>query len=916
MDPGAHETKKQGDHRARLPSDLMVPDSGQPGVSAGRYSPARERAPGGAPDPGRADERASCPGAVPQARWFLRVQQRPPSGARDDEPTRVATPASRPRPSSHPLALLPADQADASWPGHMPFPAGASAFSGPGIEEDARDDQDDRWAGGLPLAWERPAGLVRRPAAIAMPAIVLVAVAALALALLTGHGPRFGQLAASQDGKHDTVVPQLPVTAVALGTYPGQQQRGVFQIINRIVASGRTIVTIGSQTSGGTVRQQFFASGDGGRTWRLARVRAPEGGQPPPGHPAALLAGGPQGWMAEGPQAIWTSRDGLSWTLAATHGITPQRPGDSVWVVTRTARGFLAAGAEAAGGGGSQAVIWVSRDGLTWRRMTAAQLGLAAPGETVLNISYATWRGDVTVIAGAVARGRTSYDAAWLSTDGGSAWTRVAIPAGHGAGNQISGLGFDGSGMIAVRPGRSAGGTADGVAYFSPDGRAWQYAATIGAGQGWSPGVVKGSDYGFVLTGTSAAGKIVAYTSTGTGIVWQPTGSLGSTSAESVVSATVAPGSTVVAVGYATAGKVSQQPVFVEADTAGSVRPVPLTGIPGGTVPEIAVNSTAVAGGEQIAVGSADGYPAAWRKAPGASWALASSLSLVSAFPALRSLTSVTHGPAGWLAVGAPGPVILTSADGTTWQVASGGITEDLAGVAAVAAASGPAGYVIAGELVAPGGSCVADVWWSPDLTGWTRAYDVNLATGSSQVLAVAAGAHGFVSAGSDQGKPAVWTTVDGVSWKMIVLPVPAGGSAAVLQQVAIKGNHVAALGQATTAAGTLPFAELSVDGGATWRQVPFSSPGPGTAFTALAASPGGFAASGLFSGPGRLDVTAWTSATGTNWMPSHAGLGGAGASQITALAPSGSAVTGIASIATEQGQRFVALLLPAVRAH
>ena len=79
-------------------------------------------------------------------------------------------------------------------------------------------------------------------------------------------------------------------------------------------------------------------------------------------------------------------------------------------------------------------MIWVSRDGLTWRRMTAAQLGLAAPGETVLNISYATWRGDVTVIAGVVARGGTAYDAAWLSTDGGSAWTRVTIPAGHGAG--------------------------------------------------------------------------------------------------------------------------------------------------------------------------------------------------------------------------------------------------------------------------------------------------------------------------------------------------------------------------------------------------------------------------------------------------------------------------------------------------
>src|ERR1019366_1939081 len=157
--------------------------------------------------------------------------------------------------------------------------------------------------------------------------------------------------------------------------------------------------------------------------------------------------------------------------------------------------------------------------------------------------------------------------------------------------------------------------------------------------------------------------------------------------------------------------------------------------------------------------GSADGYPAVWRKASGGAWALVSSPSLVQSLAGagLTALTSVTHGPAVWPAVGAPGPVILTSADGATWQPAAGGISAALAGVAAVAAASGPAGYIIVGKLVAPGGSCVADVWWSPNLTSWTRAHDVNDATGSSQVLAVAASAHGFVSAGFHEGKPAAW---------------------------------------------------------------------------------------------------------------------------------------------------------------
>jgi hypothetical protein len=295
---------------------------------------------------------------------------------------------------------------------------------------------------------------------------------------------------------------------------------------------------------------------------------------------------------------------------------------------------------------------------------------------------------------------------------------------------------------------------------------------------------------------------------------------------------------------------------------------------------------------------------------------------LAGADSGLRALTSVTHGPAGWLAVGAPGPVVLTSADGTVWGVAGGNIAQDLTGVSAVAATSGPAGYVIVGKLVAAGGGCVADVWWSPNLTSWTRAHDVNDTTGSSQVLAVAAGAHGFVSVGSHDGKPAVWTTANGRSWKTIVLPVPDGAASAVLQQVAVNGNRVVALGQATpaagtgastTEAGTVPFAELSVDGGATWQPMPFNSPGPDTTFTALtAAGSAGFTAAGLFGQPGQQNVAVWTSATGVSWKPSQSsGLNGSEAWQIDALAPSGSAVTGIGTIITQQSQQTVTFTLP-----
>ncbi len=524
----------------------------------------------------------------------------------------------------------------------------------------------------LPGTWRpgpRHSLLGRRTATIVIPVIVLVAVAVLALAMLTGHDPKLGPLAASQPANP---APHLGTTPLTIGMYPGQQQRGVFQSVNRVVANGHTIVTMGSQTSDGVVRQQFFVSANGGASWRLAPVQASGGGEPPLGYPAARLAGGPGGWLAVGPQAIWTSPDGLSWTLAATHGITPMLPGDGMWVLNSTSSGFLAAGVAADGGQATQAVIWTSRDGLTWQRETAAQLGLAGPGETVQSISYITSRGPDTVISGQVSGAGTTYAGVWLSTDGGSTWTRVTVPADHGAGTAITGLAFDGSGLLAVRPGRSASGATDAVAYFSPNGTRWQYAGTIGAAAGWTPSLVKGSDYGFVVAGTSAAGQLVAFTAAGTGTTWPPTGSLGDAGTESVVGATVASAGAIVAVGYTAPGQAGQQPVFLAANAAGRVRPVSLAGIPGGSIPELAVNGLAVAAGQQIAVGSAEGYPAVWRRSAGGSWALVTSLSQVSGGSGLAALTGVTHGRSGWLAVGAPGPVVMTSADGTSWRSATG----------------------------------------------------------------------------------------------------------------------------------------------------------------------------------------------------------------------------------------------------
>ena len=740
--------------------------------------------------------------------------------------------------------------------------------------------------------------LTRRQARIAIPAAVLAVITALALVVLAGRHPQRAGLA----GQPGTSLSQTLATG-PFGLYPGQQDRGVFQTISRMTAYGSTIVTTGSQRSDGVVRQQFLFSADGGRSWQLAPVRTASGRQPPLSYLATRVAGGPHGWVAiatGAPGSLWTSPNGRFWTLAATHGL-PTQPGDSIWVLTATAQGFLAAGQ----GAGGQAVIWTSPDGVTWQRMTAATLGLTAQGRTLASVSWAASFGDATVISGQYADGQCGT---WRSTDGGSAWTPVTIPVTGGAEGTVSGLAADGSGLIAVRPGRAD----DAIAYFSPNGLTWQYAATVGAAGGFSPDAVRGSADGFAVTGADAAGNYVAYSSTGAAASWLPTTSLGPVASyQSYPSATVGADGTVIVAGSTAAGRVSQQAVLLQATAAGTVRPVPLARIPGAVVPELKVNSVAVAGGQQVAVGSADGYPAIWHQPAGGRWRLVSSPSLA-ASAGLSALTSVTHGTDGWLAVGAPGPVVLTSANGTTWQPAAGAIAKDLSGVGGLSAAAGPGGYVIAGKEVEPDGSCEAYLFHSFDLASWTRGHDVNDTGGSSQVLAVAADGTGFVSVGSHNGQPALWTTPNGTSWTTILLPRSAGATG-VLQQIAVNGRRVVAVGVQTSADAISPLAATSADGGATFAPVAFGVPGADLTVTALAADADGFTAAVQSGAPGQQVVTVWTSAAGTSWTPGPViGLPTGGSDQLTALVPAGARVIAIALVATLLSQRPVVLTLPA----
>ncbi len=328
----------------------------------------------------------------------------------------------------------------------------------------------------------------------------------------------------------------------------------------------------------------------------------------------------------------------------------------------------------------------------------------------------------------------------------------------------------------------------------------------------------------------------------------------------------------------------------------------------------LTVSSIASADGTQLAVGSADGRPAIWRHAADGDWTLVSAAA--PAFgrrPGTENLTSIAHGPSGWIAVGevisgaAQQPIVLTSADGVTWQPVS-----DMAAFAGpdtyvTAVTAGRDGYVVVGRQVSAG-RVFGAMWWSADLRSWVHGSNGGLdgRLEPSAAYAVAALGTGFVAAGTHGSRGAIWTSADGRQWTVHDIPAPAGASAPVLRLVAVNGSRIVAAGYAVTARGEVPIVVVSADGGRSWQQVPLATSGTGSV-TALTAAGPGFIAAGQAGPAGAQRPVTWSSPDGLSW--SAATIADGGGRQITALSASGGTVTGIAQQAA--GPSVVTLPAP-----
>ncbi|HET9971797.1 MAG TPA: hypothetical protein VFQ68_26420 [Streptosporangiaceae bacterium] len=717
--------------------------------------------------------------------------------------------------------------------------------------------------------------------------------------------------------------------------------RGITQTLGRVTSVGNEVVAVGSQTGARIDRAQFFVSADGGHSWSLGTVKSAAGGVPAPGHGAIFVAGGQGAWVALGPGSIWTSPDGKTWTLAPGNGM-PLAPGDQVNAVQRTAAGFIAVGANRPGGDQARStpVIFTSANGTTWQRLAGARLNL---GTGALDVTFAAASGKLILIGGDALTTEVTGQpkrtvqvktgAAWLSSDGGATWKPVAgTAAGPGSQPQVAGLAAVNGGFVLLRPATVANRPAVD-AFFSPNGVAWTFQSTLSAAAGFTAGMVNGGPAGAAVTGQAGAagqgGSLIAFV-TSDGRTWRQARPFAAAGSEVVSGVALAPDGTVVTAGISP-GPDSRQPVLVLARTGGDPLRVDIGKIPGAVEAQVAVNAVAAQGGNQVAVGSANGFPAVWTSANGGgSWNRAAGASpAVLGRPGTQQLTSVTHGPMGWLAVGgvtasaAEHPVVVVSADAARWQAADGERAFAGPGLFTRAAAADSRGLVIVGyqkvKQVRNGRvvsvRTVAAAWWSASLTGWQRAGDGAAGAldgaGDRRMLAVTAGQAGFVAVGAHGSQPSAWTSADGRTWRQVNVPLPGGTTRAVLEHVASIGRTVAAVGTAVTGTGqTIPFAASSANGGATWTAAALPDPAGLTSVTALTAAGRTFTAAGSYgSTPGHQNVVVWTSPNGSAWRaaePAGQGLTGPGIQAITSLTASGNTLTGVGFSASPNAEQPV----------
>ncbi len=273
------------------------------------------------------------------------------------------------------------------------------------------------------------------------------------------------------------------------------------------------------------------------------------------------------------------------------------------------------------------------------------------------------------------------------------------------------------------------------------------------------------------------------------------------------------------------------------------------------------IHGVSAGGTGDVAVGSRGADAAAWTSANGISWQAATG---ALGGPGSQVMTDVVAGGPGLVAVGFDGldGAVWTSVDGTAWSkvptnpsVFTGVGASKILGVAV----GGP-GLVAVGHV-----GIDAAVWTSPDGLHWSRAGDPGRLK-HAVMYDVTAGGPGLVAVGT-QGidiDAAVWTSPDGVRWTRIRddASIFGGRSKQVMDAVTAVGwEGVVANGRSRAAVWT------SIDG-ITWTRVPPAQASlveGSPAMYDVVSIGASLVAVGVGHGA-RGEAAAWTSADGTIW--------------------------------------------------
>jgi hypothetical protein len=443
------------------------------------------------------------------------------------------------------------------------------------------------------------------------------------------------------------------------------------------------------------------------------------------------------------------------------------------------------------------------------------------------------------------------------------------------AGDKITTLTATGSGFLAAGtnvPGGNAA-KASPVVWLSANGTTWQRLGVTQLGLAAGNGRVLG------ITGAAANGGAI------------------------VMSGTVAGAATTSGVWRSANGGTTWTAVTVPAGGGASATIAGLAPLRGGFV---AVRSAPVGGAAGAAV---------YTSANGTTWQ--QSATLRTADGSTLTLGPVTGGPGGAVVTGqAHGlDIAFLSPDGTTWT------GSDPAGTAAAEQVDGVA-LTAAGQAVFSGTSTATAAEQQPVLTligahGAARQVNTGAIPGAVTtelaVNAIAASGTTQVAAGSADGLPALWVSMDGgSSWTRA-----AGATQAVLGRPGVEqltgiahgaAGWLAVGGGATTAQ---PVVVGSADG-KTWAALDGAAAfaGQGQVTAATAAGPAGYVIVGHQLTGGRTVAAAWNAPSGTNWQRAAIALPATGNSQATAVTATGKGFVAVGSA----GTRAAAWLSPTGR--